>query len=306
MRKPKALREGSTIGIVAPASNVDREALLQGVLALEQAGYRVRYSDQVFSQEYYFAGTHDQRAGELTRLFADPGIEAIFCARGGYGCHHLLQRLNPEVLRGHPKIFLGYSDVTVLLQYLENQCEMVSFHGPMVAREFALGEPLYDRQNFLSCLTQRIGGHRIRSLGLETLRPGTARGRLTGGCLSLITATLGTEYEIQTEGKILFLEDISAKPYQIDRMLMHLKLARKLDKVRGVVFGEMLNCVQSADQGYRLQEIVLNTLSEYSFPILYGLPSGHTTTGSVTLPFGVEVTLNADAQYLELEEAAVE
>ena len=233
-------------------------------------------------------------------------IDAIFCARGGYGCHHLLQRLNPEVLRASPKVFLGHSDVTVLLQFLENQCQMVSFHGPMVAREFALGEPYYDRQNFLSCVAQPAGGQRITSHGLKTLRSGSARGRLTGGCLSLLTATLGTSWEIQTEGKILFLEDINAKPYQVDRMLMHLKLAGKLDKVRGMVFGVMLNCKQSDTQEYRLEEIVLKTLEEYSFPILFGLPSGHTESGSLTLPFGVDVILNADDRYLELEEGAVE
>lgn len=239
-------------------------------------------------------------------MFANPEIDAIFCARGGYGCHHLLQRLNPEVLRSNPKLFMGHSDVTVLLQYLENQCQMVSFHGPMVAREFALGEPYYDRQNFLSCVAQPGAKQRITVPGLETLRAGSARGRLTGGCLSLLTAVLGTPWEIQTEGTILFLEDVNAKPYQIDRMLMHLKLAGKLDKVRGMVFGVMLNCRQSDTQEYRLQEIVLKTVEEYSFPILYGLPSGHTESGSLTLPFGVQVTLNADDRYLELEEGAVE
>jgi len=121
----------------------------------------------------------------------------------------------------------------------------------------------------------------------------------------LLTAALGTEWEVQTEGKILFLEDVNAKPYQVDRMLMHLKLAGKLDAVRGLVFGIMLNCRQSPDQGYRLQEIILRTIEEYSFPVLYGLPSGHTESGSITLPFGVQVTLNAEQQYIELEESAV-
>src|SRR4029453_13921400 len=136
---------GSTIGLAAPASNVDRKAFLQGAAALEAAGYRVHYSDQVFAQQCYFAGPHAERAVELMGLFTDPTVDAVFCARGGYGCHHLLAYLNATVLRTHPKNFLGYSDITVLLQFLENQCEMVCFHGPMVAREFALGEPLYDR-----------------------------------------------------------------------------------------------------------------------------------------------------------------
>lgn len=306
MRKPKPLKAGSTIGVAAPASNVDREAFLQGVTALETAGYHVQYSERIFARQHYFAGPHRERADELMRLFAAPAIDAVFCARGGYGCHHLLNHLDAAVFRSHPKVFLGYSDLTVLLQFFENQCGLICFHGPMVAREFALGEPFYDRQNLLGCLSTTSAGQQIGASGLETLRPGVARGRITGGCLSLLTATLGTPYEIQTRDRILFLEDVNAKPYQVDRMLMHLKLAGKLEGVRGVVFGEMLNCVQAADQGYRLQDIVMDVLRDSQFPILYGLPSGHTSTGSLTLPFGVEATLNADDRYLQLEEGAVE
>ena len=126
---------------------------------------------------------------------------------------------------------------------------------------------------------------------LESLRSGTAKGRLTGGCLSLLTSMLGTSYEIDTEGKILFLEDVNTKPYQIDRMLMQLKLAGKFSQVRGLVFGEMLNCTQNSDGEYRLQEIIIDILSEFQFPILYGLPSGHAQSNSLTLPMGVQVTL---------------
>lgn len=306
MLKPKALKKGSTIGIVAPASDVDADSLLKGAAALESAGYQVRYSDLVFARQRYFAGPHPQRAEELVRLFEDPAIDAILCARGGYGCHHLLGHLNVAAFRANPKVFVGYSDITVLLQFLENQCGMVCFQGPMVAREFALGEPFYDGHTFTECVSRVEAGQRITAPSLETLRGGTARGRLTGGCLSLLTTTLGTPYEIQTTGKILFLEDVNAKPYQVDRMLMHLKLAGKLEQIQGVIFGEMLNCVQSSDQGYRLQDVVYDILREYRFPILYGLPSGHTTTGALTLPFGVEVSLNADEQYVELLEAAVQ
>lgn len=306
MLKPKALEPGNTIGIVAPASTVDPEAFVKGVAELQSSGYKVRYSDSIFARERYFAGPHEARANELMQFFRDSAIDGILCARGGYGCQHLLSYLDAATIQNNPKVFVGYSDITVLLQYLENQCAMVCFHGPMVAREFALGEPFYNRQNFVQCTTSLQPGLRLTASGLETLQPGTARGRLTGGCLSLLTATLGTDYEFQTDNKILFLEDVNAKPYQIDRMLMHLKLAGKLNGVRGVVFGEMLACVQSPDQSYRLQEVLVSILTEYRFPILYGLPSGHTTTGALTLPFGIEVILNADAQYLELLEGAVQ
>ena len=306
MQKAKALKSGATIGIVAPASDVKEEDLLKGVSELQGMGFRVQYSNSILGRHYYFAGPHQERAGELVRMFESPEIDAIFCARGGYGCHHIIAYLKPEQIKPYPKIFVGYSDITVLLQYLENSCDMTCFHGPMVARELALGEPYYIKDSLLQCLTNLQPGHRITSPQLETLQPGIGRGRLTGGCLSLLTAMLGTPYEIQTEGKILFLEDVNAKPYQVDRMLMHLKLAAKLEAVRGIVFGEMLHCVQSPEQEYRLQEIVLDVLKDSKVPILYGLASGHTTTGALTLPFGVQIRLNADEKYVQLEEAAVE
>jgi muramoyltetrapeptide carboxypeptidase len=305
MQKVKALKHGGSIGIIAPAGSVNAESLLKGSNELQALGFQVICSDSALSQHYYFAGSHDERAAELLRMFEDPRIDAIFCARGGYGCHHLISRLDASRIKVNPKIFVGYSDVTVLLQFLENSCHMICFHGPMVARELALGEPFYVRENLLECLTRIDPGQRITSSGLETLRPGLARGYLTGGCLSLLTATLGTPYEIQTTGKILFLEDVNAKPYQVDRMLMHLKLAGKLENVQGIVFGEMLRCATGPEQNYSLQEIILDILRDFDFPILYGLPSGHTSTGALTLPFGVMALLNASEKYLELEGAAV-
>ncbi len=237
-------------------------------------------------------------------LFTDPKVKAIFCARGGYGCQYLLDLLDSETVQAHPKIFLGYSDVTVLLQFLENQCSLVCFHGPMAAKEFAQGEPYYVRESLLDCLTRTRPGQRLHCPRSETLRPGSARGRLTGGCLSLLTASVGTPFELQPQGKILFLEDINAKPYQVDGMLMQLKLAGKLEGVRAFVFGEMLRCGE-ARQAFTLQEIIFNVLKEFKVPIWYGVPSGHTSTGGVTLPFGVDVRLDADEKWLEVAEAAV-
>jgi len=305
MQKAKALTRGGTIGIIAPAGSVKEESLRRGSDELQRLGLQVYCPDSVLAEHRYFAGSHEQRAAEVMRMFDDSSIDAIFCARGGYGCHHIVSRLDADRIKTNPKIFIGYSDITVLLQFLENACQTVCFHGPMVAREFASGEPAYVRENLLECLTRATPGQRIISPGLETLRAGYGRGPLTGGCLSLLTATLGTPYEIRPEGKILFLEDVNAKPYQVDRMLMHLKLAGKLERVQGVVFGEMLNCAASTGQTYGLQEIILDVLADFDFPILYGLRSGHTSTGALTLPLGVRVFLNADEKYVELEEGAV-
>ena len=304
MQRAKALQPGDTVGIAAPAGCVQRPDLLSGISEIRRLGYRVHYNDSLFSRHYYFAGSHRQRAESLMTLFTDPGVKAIFCARGGYGCQHLLDLLDPETLQAHPKIFLGYSDVTVLLQFLENQCGLVCFHGPMVVKEFAQGEPYYVRKNLLHCLTETRPGRRLHSPGSLTLQSGTARGRLTGGCLSLLVASLGTPYELQSQDRILFLEDINAKPYQVDRMLMQLKLAGKLQGVRAFIFGEMLDCSQ-AGQAPAIPEIALSLLKEFQVPIWYGLPSGHTSTGNLTLPFGVEVRLDAGQRWLQFEEAAV-
>ncbi len=304
MQKAKALKPGDTVGIIAPASPVDRQEFLRGVSEIQRLGYRARYGNSLFSTHYYFAGSHRQRAAALMDLFTDPKVKAIFCARGGYGCQHLLDLLDPETVQAHPKIFLGYSDVTVLLQFLENQCGLVCFHGPMVAKEFAQGEPYYIRKNLLDCLTRTRPGQRLRCPASETLRPGSARGRLTGGCLSLLAASIGTPFELQSQGKILFLEDINARPYQVDRMLMQLKLAGKLEGVRGFIFGEMLHC-REARQAFALQEIIFSVLKEFHVPIWYGVPSGHTSTRALTLPFGVDVRLDVGERWLEVEEAAV-
>lgn len=303
--KPRALKRGSTIAVFAPASPVEQDVLLQGVTYLNAMGYRTMISDLIFSRYHYFAGSHRDRAMELNRLFADPDVDAIFCARGGYGCVHLLPYLDSAIIRSNPKIFLGYSDVTVLLQYLERQTEMVCFHGPMVAREFGSGAAAFNEDNLLDCVARRTEEIRITAAQMESLRPGTAKGRLTGGCLSLIVSMLGTSYEIDTREKILFLEDVNTRPYQIDRMLMQLKLAQKFVQIRGLVFGKMLNCNQNSDTEYRVQEIISDILSEFQFPILYGLPSGHTQSNSLTLPMGVQVTLDCERQCLVLDESAV-
>ncbi len=305
MLKPRALKKGSTVAVFAPASPVEQDALLQGVTYLNSMGFRTKISDLIFSRYHYFAGSHEERATELNRLFADPDVDAIFCARGGYGCVHLLPYLDSAIIRSNPKIFLGYSDVTVLLQYLESQTEMVCFHGPMVAREFGSGSAAFNEGNFFDCVARRSGELRITAAELESLRSGTAKGRLTGGCLSLIASMLGTSYEIDTSEKILFLEDVNTRPYQIDRMLMQLKLAGKFSQIRGLVFGKMLNCNQNSDSEYRLQEIINDVLSDFQFPILYGLPSGHAPSNSLTLPMGVQVTLDCDRHCLFLDEGAV-
>jgi len=306
--KPPALRLGDTVGIVAPASNVKRDDLEVGCEGLRRAGYRPFYFGSILDQDLYFAGSVQRRARELEEMFALEEVRAIVCARGGYGANYLLETLDLEKIKAHPKIFVGYSDLTTLLTYFSDAAGLVTFHGPMVAKDWAHddGVDLASWQAALSGTASWKLNLRPGS-GVNGLVEGSAEGTLYGGCLSLLVASLGTPYEVRTEGTILFLEDVAAKPFQIDRMLMQLKLAGKLKALRGIVFGEMRDCVQTANQGYTLEEVVLRVVGDLGVPVAYGLRSGHVAAGNITLPIGVgaELSVRGEDVSLKILEAAV-
>jgi muramoyltetrapeptide carboxypeptidase len=300
--KPPALRPGDTIGIVAPASNIRREPLEAGCEALRSLGYKPFYFESIFEQDLYFAGTLGRRVHELEEMFLRDDVRAVICARGGYGSNYLLQALDLGKIKAHPKIFVGYSDHTSLLTYFADSAGFVTFHGPMVAKDFCSpdGVDLHSWQNAVSGTSEwtvKVNPE------VESLIEGSAEGILCGGCLSILVASLGTPYEIQTEGTILFLEDVATKPFQVDRMLMQLKLAGKLATVKGIIFGEMLDCVQNPakDQGYTLEEVVMRVLADLEIPVAFGLRSGHVSRQNITLPFGVLAALNVDKGGVELK-----
>lgn len=297
--KPPALRPGDTIGIIAPASNIKRELLETGCIAIEQLGYKPFYFDSILEQDLYFAGTVDRRLSELQKMFSRDDIKAILCARGGYGANYLLNRLDLGNLLAHPKIFMGYSDITSLLTYFTD-AGLVTFHGPMVTKDFALPDG-YDAAAWEAAVTGAASWSIDLDRSVEGLANGTAEGVLYGGCLSMLVASLGTPYEIHTDGTILFIEDIAAKPYQVDRMLMHLKLAGKLSQVRGLVFGEMLDCVQHKDQGFTLQDVILRIVGDLGVPVAYGVRSGHVSRKNITLPFGVQASLSVTGPEVQLK-----
>jgi muramoyltetrapeptide carboxypeptidase len=300
--KPRALRAGDTVGIVAPASNIKRELLEKGCETLRQLGYTPFYFDSILEQDWYFAGSADRRARELEEMFARDDIRAILCARGGYGANYLLGKLDPSKIVAHPKIFVGYSDITTLLTCFTDSAGFVTFHGPMVTKDFALNDGV-DLVSWQAA-TGGLAGWEVGSSpdsGAKGLVDGAAEGVLYGGCLSLLVASLGTPHEIRTTGSILFIEDVNARPYQIDRMLMQLKLAGKLSGVKGIVFGEMLDCVQTRDQGYTLQQVVLRIVGELGVPVAYGLRSGHVTRKNITLPIGVRASLGVKGSEVKLK-----
>ncbi len=259
-----------------------------------------------FDRDLYFAGTVERRARELEEMFARDEVRAILCARGGYGSNYLLKELDLKKIKAHPKIFVGYSDLTTLLTYFADVAGFVTFQGPMVAKDFARpdGVDLFSWQSALQGLSK---WDLEPDAAVKSLVEGSAEGILYGGCLSMLVASLGTPYEIRTAGTILFIEDVATKPYQIDRMLMQLKLAGKFADVQGIVFGEMLDCVQTRDkdQGYTLEEVVLRVVGDLGVPVAYGLRSGHVSRGNITLPLGVRAALNvSDTVELKILEAA--
>ncbi len=298
--KPPALQPGDTVGIVAPASNVKRELLEAGCETLRRLGYKPFYFDSILDQELYFAGSAQRRARELEEMFARDDVRAILCARGGYGSNYLLDLLDLKKIKAHPKIFVGYSDLTTLLTYFADAIGLITFQGPMVAKDFAYTDGVN-----LSSWERALNGSSEWTLEADTdvtaLVQGEAEGILYGGCLSILVASLGTPYEIRTAGTILFIEDIAAKPYQIDRMLMQLKLAGKLADVRGIIFGEMVDCIQKEDQRYGLEEVVLRVVAGLGVPVAYGLRSGHVSRGNITLPIGVRAGLVVRSSGVELK-----
>lgn len=304
--RPPVLQKGDTVGIVAPAGPVNRQQFEAGALALQELGLVPVFSQGIFERKLYFAGGVRRRVDELHEMFRLPEVKAIICARGGYGSNHLLPHLNLGLIAKNPKIFCGYSDLTTLLTHFHDTLGFVGFHGPMLAKDFARPEGVHLKS--FSCASSGQPQWSISnsdSPAMEVICEGEAEGKLYGGCLSLLVASLGTPYEIQTEDTILFLEDLGEWPYRIDRMLMHLKYAGKLEKVRGIVFGEMLECAPPADSGYTLEQVITSVLGDLKIPIAFGLRSGHVSAENITLPIGVRARLTvADSASLEILEAA--
>jgi muramoyltetrapeptide carboxypeptidase len=298
--KPPALRPGDTVGIVAPASNLKRADLEAGCESLRRAGYRPFYFDSILDQDLYFAGSVQRRARELEEMFVRDNVRAIVCARGGYGANYLLRELDLEKIQAHPKIFVGYSDITTLLTYFTQAAGFVTFHGPMAAKDWA-HENGVDLPSWQAAVSGTAAWDVPMDAAVSGLVDGEAEGILSGGCLSILVASLGTPYEIKTAGTLLFLEDVAAKPFQIDRMLMQLKLAGHFNAVRGLVFGEMLDCVQNPNQGYTLQEVVTRIVSDLGVPVAFGVKSGHVTSANITLPFGVPAKLAVSSGQVALK-----
>jgi muramoyltetrapeptide carboxypeptidase len=297
--KPPALIPGDTIGVVAPAGVVCQSRLRKGVRTLEAHGFRVELAGDILERKGYLAGGEENRAATLSAFIRRDDIGAIFCARGGFGSIQLLPYLDAAKFRSHPKIFVGFSDVTVLLNWFVERCGVVAFHGPMVAVEFTQGLEKAAGDVFWRVLTGGQTDWGIQGSAVVCTGNGLVRAPLLGGCLSVIVTTLGTPYEIGTAGRILFLEDIGERPYRIERMLTQLKMAGKLDDLAGVVTGSFSDC--GTGGGKTVDDILWETFRQARYPVVTGLPCGHSTANWL-LPFGVPVELDGRAGTLRLPE----
>ncbi len=304
--KPAAVSKGARVAVIAPASSAKPELIEKGIAALRAHGFEVVTGKHALGKEPpYFSGTAAERLADLHAAFADPEVEAVFTTRGGYGSNYLLEDLDLDLIRANPKPFFSYSDLTAVQTWMLDKTGLIAFHGPLVAGDFSRDNGVHEA-SFKAALNGRlieVGA----AEGMRILRAGRAEGIAYGGCLSILTASLGTPFAPQTEGKLLFLEDVGTKPYQIDRMLRQMVLAGKFDGVTGFVFGEMLECVSPGTSPDLVDQVILRVLDWFDGPIAMGLRSGHVSHGNVTLPFGIRAELALeDEPKLRYLEAAVQ
>ncbi|MGO9433319.1 MAG: S66 peptidase family protein [Terracidiphilus sp.] len=286
---------GAGISILSPASFAKQERVDRGIERLRTLGFSPCLGANTQKRgPLFFAGSAEERLTDFHAAFANPETAIVACVRGGYGSNYLLNGLDLALIQEHPKPFFAYSDLTGIQLHLLDRLGLPVFHGPMVAADFGVenGVHLPSFQSALAGEPYSVGA----TEGLRTLKPGTVTGTLYGGCLSILVSLLGTPWEPATEGKLLFLEDTGAKPYQIDRMLWQLRAAGKLKNIRGIVFGEMLDCSSPGAPDNLLDDVVLQAFDDTDIPIAIGLRSGHVSRQNVTLTFGVPAELQAASE----------
>jgi muramoyltetrapeptide carboxypeptidase len=306
MLKPRALRPGDRLAVVAPASGFSRDEFDRGIEEIRALGFEPVYDERVFDRHWYLAGTAETRAAVLDSAWRDPSIAGIIAVRGGYGSGQVLPLLDKAVVRAACKPFIGYSDITMLLTFLTLQCGMVAFHGPMLDRRLSRGEAGYDRQSLLDAVSRAEPMGELAPPSLETIRRGDARGLLLGGTVTNLLASLGTSFVFDPPpGYVLFFDEVAERPYRLDRMVLQLRQTGLLERAAAVVIGELPRCDEPGGEP-TARQVMAEVLSDFRGPVLFGFPSGHAEGPSITLPFGVSCRVVADQQpRLIVEESAV-
>lgn len=304
-KKCRALRRGARLAAFTPASPATDSKIAAGCAELERLGFAIDHP-VVSPSDGYFAGTAEERAAEFASKLSDHRVDALIAVRGGYGSNYLLSDALAGVLAG-PKAIIGFSDLTSLQTFLWQKHGWITFYGPMIAAGLDAGAGLvcgYDEASFRSAVSCTEANWAI-PLGSQPLVNGQGEGRILGGCLTLLQATLATPWELDTRGALLVLEDRAMKPWQIDRALMHLKHAGKLSGVRGIILGDFPECDAPGGGSPTVRDVCLRILGALGVPVVFGSPIGHTLRPMLTVPLGVRAKLHAKESVLEILEAAV-
>lgn len=312
--KPKRLKPGDTIGLVAPGFAVKPEVLQKALETLVKMGFKTHHTPRILGNHGYFSNTDEQRALDLNEMFADPRVDGILCARGGYGCTRILDLLDYAAIRTNPKALIGFSDVTALLQAIHMETGLVCFHGPVGS---TLHDP-YGQKYFDKVLVQGKDSLKLKNVKLKeaeylenpeydryTIFPGQAQGTLIGGSLTLATAMIGSVHEMDFTDKLVFLEDVGEAPYRMDRMLTQLIHGSTFPKAAGIIFGVCMDCDREKKfDNFTLREVLMDRIAPLGIPAAYGMSFGHVPS-NFTLPLGIRAAFDAGEMRLELLEAAV-
>ncbi|HLQ74194.1 MAG TPA: LD-carboxypeptidase [Bacillota bacterium] len=308
MKKGKRLSTGDTIGIVAPSSPAKRGEVEKAKSDLEALGFNVYLGKTCFKKHGgYLAGTIEQRVNELHDMFVDETIDGIICLRGGYGTPQLLNEIDFELIKNNPKVFVGYSDITALHISFQQRANLCTVHGPMASRGLNSLREQSKKYLFRTIMENKPLGQieNPQEEPIKTLVPGIAQGKIIGGNLTLIASTMGTPYEIDTQGKLLFIEDVGEEPYRIDRMLHQLALAGKFSDAAGVIIGTWSGCEPNKYDGcFTVEQLFEQIIKPFNKPTIYNVQSGH-DDWNMTLPFGVDTTLDATKGIIQVNESVV-
>lgn len=294
MIEPKALKAGGTIAIVAPAGPLDIETVFKGEELLKEMGFDVIIAPSCFEKQGYLAGSDCQRAEDIMMMFADDDVDAILCMRGGYGCNRIMPYLNSFNFSKYPKPFIGYSDITYLHVFLNQQHQLITYHGPMI-KDLLLENKITTNHLFETIMGER--NFDMKDVPYYNQHCSPASGVLVGGNLCILASTLGTPYEVDTKGKILFIEEVSEPTYSVDRLLIQLAYAGKLNDAAGIILGDF-----NVFDKIEVHKLLRETFSGCSKPVAYNIPSGHCNP-LITLPLGAYVTLNPQANRISFQQS---
>ena len=304
--KPERLNVGDTIGIISPASPIFKEKLKKGIYYLENLGFNVKLGRHVYGERGYLAGTDEERASDLHELFYDNSVKAVFCSRGGYGSIRILKYIDFELIKKNPKIFVGFSDLTALEISIFAKNGLVTFYGPTIAEDFDNEIDYSGFDLLLKIISSETNSYKVDISDYNVVKGGKSTGFLIGGCLSVFSSLLGTEYLPDLKDAVIFLEDTDEEPYRIDRYLSQLRLCGIFNKARGLIFGKFTRC-ESKEKDYKgpyVDEIINDTASNLDIPVIKNLSFGH-IKGKITIPVGIKASVNTDKMYLSFDENAV-